>query len=171
MLIEHSKNSSRILPTSCVVYQAITHRNFRYSEIKRQGGVKSPVIVFSYFWTERFKNKRRVLIIAAEKNYSTLSKVNVENVQFPISISHSPFFVCPSPFPVLRSPFFLIHSHSPFPFFLLHFSNIRFDRLGLGGVVVLRSARNLNVLGSNPHPSAFEINLVFSSLSQKNIKI
>ena len=47
-------------------------RSFRYSEIKKQGWVTSPVIIFSYFCTERFKNETWVLLIAAEKNYFTL---------------------------------------------------------------------------------------------------
>ena len=41
--------------------------------VVKQGRVTSPVITSSYFCTERFmKTKRRVLIIAAEKNCFTL---------------------------------------------------------------------------------------------------
>ena len=63
----------------------------------------SPVIIFSYFCTERFKYKTWVLIIAAEKIYSTLQKVNVKKNQFPI-------FNFPFQFPIPHSPF-------PFPRF------------------------------------------------------
>ena len=70
--------------------------SFRYSEINKQGWVTSPVIIFSYFCTERFKNETWVLIIAAEKNISRYKKLmykkySISHFQFPISISHSPF--------------------------------------------------------------------------------
>ena len=59
----------------------------------------SPVIIFSYFCTERFKYETWVLIIAAEKIYSTLQKVNVQKKN---SISHFQFSIPHSPFPIPR---------------------------------------------------------------------
>ena len=44
-------------------------------EIKKQGRVTLSVIIFSYFCTERFKNKTWVLIIAAEKNFPRYKKL------------------------------------------------------------------------------------------------
>ena len=64
----------------------------RQSEIKKQGRVTSSVIIFPCSCTERFKYETWVLIIAAEKIYSTLQKVNVikhsiSHFQFPIERS------------------------------------------------------------------------------------
>ena len=51
-------------------------------------------LIFSYFCTERFRNKTWVLIIAAEKIIPRYKKLMQKNIQFPIS--NFPF-----PFPVL----------------------------------------------------------------------
>ena len=43
-------------------------------------------LIFSYFCTERFRNKTWVLIIAAEKIIPRYKKLMQKNIQFPISI-------------------------------------------------------------------------------------
>ena len=80
-------------------------------------------LIFSYFCTERFRNKTWVLIIAAEKiipRYKKLMQKKIFN--FPFPISHFNFLL-----PIPHSPFSI--SHSPFP--IPRFSNISHTNLGL----------------------------------------
>ena len=68
-------------------------------------------LIFSYFCTERFRNKTWVLIIAAEKIIPRYKKLMQKIFNFPFPIS---YFNFPFPIPI---------PHSPFP--IPRFSNIR----------------------------------------------